>query len=134
MSALKMVALTIAWPLLLPPILEDSASRVQNPARRGPLRGLLEDSQPDGMSAANTLERQVAAKLIVVVDPFRLPVNRGWRIECGGDNRDVNLQTRWYDPPISRSAQNFCSRNEQRDFPDVSLLVVKKVTTHGGRH
>lgn len=131
---MKTVVSTIAWPLLLPPILEVSASRVQNPARRRPLRGLLEDSQPHGVSAGDTLERQVAAKLIVVVDPFRLPVYRGWRIECGGDNRDVNLQTRRYDPPIARSAQNFCSRNEQRDFPDVSLLVVKVVTTNGGRH
>ena len=117
----------------LPQIFELSSGCVQKSADAGPIRGILEDAEPDVVAASDAGKRNVSTQFVCGSDLFGLPQNIRLGVECRDDSGNIDFETNRNDLTVPRTTKDFGSSDEQRDFPQIVFAIEVEVATHGRR-
>lgn len=114
----------------LPQIFELSSGCVEKATDASPIRGILQNTEPDVVPASDTGEGHVGAQFVCRSDLFGLPQNVRLRIERRDDSGNINFQTNRNDLTVPRTTQDFGSSDKQRDFPQIVFAIEVEVATH----
>ena len=117
----------------LPEIFELSSGCVQKSADAGPVRGILENAEPDVVAASDTGKRHVSPQFVCWCDFFGLPQNVRLGVERRDDSGNIYFKTNRNDLTVPRTTEDFGSSDEQRDFPQIVFAIEIEMATHGRR-